>query len=138
MTSHDFWNAERVAHLVTACDEGNSAAEIAEELGTTKNAVIGRLDRMGRLEPAPRPPSAARARHDALVAAFDDKGDACSWPIGTPGEKGFRFCCEPRAYIDVSYCPAHLSEAYVPRKRGTKISKSAPAPANDDDMMAAA
>jgi GcrA cell cycle regulator len=125
----DFWNEERVDHLAQAWDEGNSAAEIAEELGCSRSAVIGKLSRLGLLEPAPRPPSAARARYERIVAAFDDRQDGCAWPIGDPSQPGFRFCGADRPYIDASYCHQHLAEAYVPRKRGTKISKSVRAPA---------
>jgi GcrA cell cycle regulator len=130
MVAVDFWNAERIDRLVQAWDEGCTAVDIADELGTTKNAVIGRLDRMKLLAPR-RPASAARQRYEAIASAFEERGDhGCSWPEGAVGDKNFRFCGEQRPYIDSPYCERHASAAYLPKKRGTKIEKSAPAPAN--------
>jgi GcrA cell cycle regulator len=131
----DFWTNDRVERLVEAWSDGEglSAAAIAELLSCSKNAVIGKLDRLELLQPAPRPTSAARARFEGIAAAFEERGDhGCAWPIGDPSEPGFRFCGEERPYVDCAYCETHAAEAYVPRKRGTKITKSAPAPANAD------
>jgi hypothetical protein len=127
----DFWTDDRTARLVQAWQvEERTAAEIAEELGTTRGAVLGKLDRLSLLQPAPRQPSAARQRYESIVAAFEQRGDhGCSWPLGSPGEKGFRFCGEERPYTDCSYCEIHASAAYVPRKRTTRITKSVRAPA---------
>lgn len=42
----------------------------------------------------------------------------CRWPIGDPGEPGFRFCEAP-AVEGRPYCGAHSAKAYVraPLKR---------------------
>lgn len=46
--------------------------------------------------PEPRPPQRKRD---------------CCWPIGEPGAKSFRFCCEPAA-LGYPYCEAHCRQAY--------------------------
>jgi GcrA cell cycle regulator len=42
---------------------------------------------------------------------------SCCWPIGEPGQNGFRFCAA-EAIIGKPYCPDHAAVAYVkPRDR---------------------
>lgn len=56
-----FWNDERLHRLKLLWAEGRSSAEIADDIGTTRNAVMGRISRMrknghafARRETAPR------------------------------------------------------------------------------------
>jgi GcrA cell cycle regulator len=37
----------------------------------------------------------------------------CRWPIGDPGNKDFKFCCEPTE-LGRPYCPRHCKVAYIP------------------------
>lgn len=46
---HPAWSAEHLARLREARAAGISASEIGREIGRTKNAVIGKLDRLGLL-----------------------------------------------------------------------------------------
>jgi GcrA cell cycle regulator len=39
-------------------------------------------------------------------------GSLCCWPIGEPGQTGFRFCDAPLT-TRTSYCEAHARKAYV-------------------------
>ena len=41
----------------------------------------------------------------------------CCWPIGEPGTRDFRFCCEPVEAVGRSYCAEHMKIAYVKRQR---------------------
>lgn len=41
----------------------------------------------------------------------------CCWPIGEPGTRDFKFCCEPVEAVGKSYCPDHMKVAYVTRVR---------------------
>lgn len=41
-----FWNKTRIKRLTALWDEGHSAGVIAEELGTTRNAIIGKVHRL--------------------------------------------------------------------------------------------
>jgi GcrA cell cycle regulator len=61
--------------------------------------------------PAPRPV--------AVVRTFPRFGAAraCCWPIGEPGQPGFRFCAA-EALGGKPYCGEHAAVAYVkPRDR---------------------
>lgn len=71
--------------------------------------------------------SAARRNHEALIAAFDDKGNRCSWPEGDVSARDLHFCGAERAGLGKSYCPAHMAIAYVPL-RGVRIKKAPAAP----------
>lgn len=74
---------------------------------------------------APRttlPPSPAVAAVAAPVAVSPQpvvrhfprhsSAKACCWPIGEPGQPGFRFCTS-EAIVGKPYCPTHASVAYV-------------------------
>jgi GcrA cell cycle regulator len=56
-------------------------------------------------QPAPQP---------AIVRSFPRLSSArtCCWPIGEPGQPGFRFCVSD-AIVGKPYCPEHASVAYV-------------------------
>jgi len=38
----------------------------------------------------------------------------CHWPLGVPGQPGFRFCGS--AVVTAPYCPRHRAAAYLPRR----------------------
>ena len=40
----------------------------------------------------------------------------CHWPLGVPGQPGFRFCCS--AVVTAPYCPRHRAAAYLARQPG--------------------
>ena len=73
------WDAEDVALLKKLWSVGQSAAQIARRLGCSRNAVCGKLIRLG-LKRGPKPPTAkpkirpVPKRRPALVAA-------CARPI---------------------------------------------------------
>ena len=54
---------------------------------------------------APTPPV---VRHFPRLSA----AKSCCWPIGEPGQPGFRFCTSV-AIVGKPYCPEHASVAYV-------------------------
>ena len=55
------WTPERIEQLTLLWDEGVTTAEIGRRIGVTKNAVIGKVHRLGLVprvitqKPAPRP-----------------------------------------------------------------------------------
>jgi GcrA cell cycle regulator len=58
-TVGDTWNSERIEQLKSCFDAGLSCGQIAREIGVTRNAVIGKLSRLGLSRPRaarPRPP----------------------------------------------------------------------------------
>ena len=136
------WTDDRVEQLKNLWTEGLSASQIARALGgVTRNAVIGKVHRLGlagRAAPAraerPRVPSAPRVsfRHhvppppviEEEPIVFDDGSHAtvltindrmCRWPIGDPAKDEFHFCGRaPRS--GSPYCEAHARKAYQPQQ----------------------
>lgn len=110
------WTRERrTRHIQELADEGLSAARIADQLGTTRNAVIGhasrydikltgkpgKMIRAPLMEASPNDPPLAGSTPTSLL-----KTTGCRWPV----EGGF--CnCEIHAKL---YCKAHHKRAYRP------------------------
>jgi len=144
------WSEDRVEQLKTLWTEGLSASQIARALGgVTRNAVIGKVHRLGlagrarpslserpRLPMAPKSPS-VRAHvpavpvveedplllddgHFATVLTISDR--MCRWPIGDPSASEFHFCGRsPKA--GSPYCEAHARKAYQPQQTRTNKDK---------------
>jgi GcrA cell cycle regulator len=135
------WTDERVEQLKSLWTEGLSASQIARALGgVTRNAVIGKVHRLG-LAGRAGPPRAERPRSAgthkvimrqaapepqvveedpiildngsfATVLTINDR--MCRWPIGDPSENEFHFCGhKPKS--GSPYCEAHARKAYQPQ-----------------------
>jgi len=137
------WTVDRVDQLKSLWTEGLSASQIARTLGEgiTRNAVIGKVHRLGlagRATPSridrPRLPSVPRihlrAREPELpvveeepiqledgsyvgVLTINDR--MCRWPIGDPSAEEFHFCGR-RPKDSSPYCEAHARKAYQPHQ----------------------
>jgi GcrA cell cycle regulator len=141
--SQPTWTPERIAILERLWTDGLSASEIAARFpGVTRNAVLGKLHRLGRLRrgrpvaPAkvrkakspPRPkaprrtcPATTTNRPPPLgmptwagevVAVEALRSWHCRWPIGDPHDFGFAFC--GRRVSARPYCEDHRAVAYEP------------------------
>jgi len=132
------WTAERIAQLKSGVGAGLSCSQIANEIGVSRNAVIGKLNRLGlsrgRGPAAPRVRNGVSVRRPqvltqrlvlkALFASAPVADDVvssepcsllnlaprkCRWPIG--GAVDFTFC--GNTTIDgMSYCAGHARMAY--------------------------
>ena len=149
------WTDDRVEILTKLWGEGLSASQIARELGdVTRNAVIGKVHRLGlagRASPT-RPKSRVRHREPSNFSSNFDSKDRfsenldgepinilmltekiCKWPIGEPTDEDFRFCGRGRSANSV-YCEEHTKLAYQPvdsrRKKKAKFSVKRVAKAN--------
>lgn len=140
-TKTEAWTDARVETLVALWKEGLSAREVARRLGVSRNAVIGKIHRLGlsggrRRAGAARPAGAVRPRGPrrarsapALRRAGPAPAEAdpdlpgqadllslspgdCRWPVGDPRAAGFAFCGRPAA--QGPYCPAHAARAVRP------------------------
>ena len=136
------WTEERVDQLKNLWTEGLSASQIARVLGgVTRNAVIGKVHRLGlagRASPSrserPRLPMAPKiSLRQAVVPApiveedpiqMDDGNFAtvltindrmCRWPIGDPSENEFHFCGR-KPKPGSPYCEGHARKAYQPQQ----------------------
>jgi len=134
------WTTERVAMLRSCLSAGLSCAQIAGEIGVSRNAVIGKINRLGlsrgRSTTASGPRIAAPRRRPhvltqrlALEAIFASESAAedvvsaepcsllnlaphkCRWPIGKTGTAGLNFCGNVTAG-GMSYCVGHARMAY--------------------------
>ena len=108
------WTDERGELLKKLWAEGLSASQIAVELGgITRNAVIGKVHRLGlvprviTVKPAPR------------RNVFEFTGPVCMWPHGHPGDDDFHFC-GARPEPGRPYCVAHAAIAYIHPKEQPK------------------
>lgn len=141
------WTPERIATLVRLWTDGLSAGEIAARFpGVTRNAVLGKLHRLGRLgrgrpttsvrpAKAKRPPAPSERRSQAAGGSRRPSPEPappswagevaqaealqawhCRWPIGDPRQPGFAFC--GRRVAARPYCEAHRAIAY--RSRATR------------------
>ena len=138
------WSDDRVEQLKNLWTEGLSASQIARALGgVTRNAVIGKVHRLGlagraspsarterpRLPMAPKVPSVRTQMVAAPVVEEDpltlsDGSHAtvlnisdrmCRWPIGDPAATEFHFCGHsPKS--GSPYCEAHARKAYQPQQ----------------------
>ena len=134
------WTAERIEQLRSCFSAGLSCAQIANEIGVSRNAVIGKINRLGlsrhRDPAAPRSRGGGSVRRPqvltqrlVLKALFASAPVAdnvvssepcsllnlaprkCRWPIGGAATAAFTFC--GNATVDgVSYCAGHARMAY--------------------------
>ena len=138
------WTDERIEVLTRLWREGRSASAIARVLGVvTRNAVIGKVNRLGlsgrppawpggRRPRAPKPdrrePRVGRApavrpwpavAEPAPLAGTADMVSVgphqCRWPIGDPKADGFTLC--GRRAVRGAYCEPHGALAYKPTAR---------------------
>lgn len=134
------WTEEREERLKTLWVEGLSAAQIVKDLGgVTRNAVIGKVHRLGlggRAAPSrpakrrvtlanPRAPQAPKLAAAPFVAAppleplkredgstvsiLTCDDTTCRFPIGDPRDDGFALCGRPACG---RYCAAHEAMAF--------------------------
>ena len=133
------WTDERVELLKKLWQDGLSASQIAKQLGgVTRNAVIGKVHRLGlsgRATPskpqrttfkAPRriaepvssspvPPTPVRYVDEApgTATVLTLGAHMCKWPIGDPSMDNFTFCGR-RSEETGPYCHEHATIAYQP------------------------
>ena len=146
------WTEERVEVLKTLWNEGLSASQIAGRLGgVTRNAVIGKVHRLGLSgRAAPAKPKAVQPAKEATPAAAPapaprrpsvqmdpatwGEGRAtvttiganeCKWPIGDPASADFHFCGQGAAG-GKPYCAYHSSLAFQPNTARRERSRKAP------------
>jgi GcrA cell cycle regulator len=86
------WTDERVETLKKMWNEGQSASQIAKELGgVTRNAVIGKVHRLGlsnRVGAAPGPaPSGAKPAREARAELAEEAGEAAVEAPDRPAER---------------------------------------------------
>ena len=123
------WSTDREDRLRALVLDGLTATRIGAKIGVTRNAVIGKIDRLGlRLlgglgrQPGPQKPRKSRARKPKVTTAVilaPPPGEGvdilalaagvCRWPQDTI--EGVRYC-GGETYPRHVYCPAHHRLAF--------------------------
>lgn len=137
------WTDERVETLKKLWQDGLSCTQIAKQLGgVTRNAVIGKITRLGLAgraapsaparpkfraprparpavaspppPPPPLPPAPARYVEEGpgLATVLTLGTHMCKWPIGDPRNATFTYC--GRRQDKGPYCAEHARVAYQP------------------------
>ena len=125
------WTDERVELLKKLWSDGLSASQIAAELGgITRNAVIGKVHRLGLSGRASIRGNTALAHAYEVEEAEPELLDniipigqrrtllelneqTCRWPIGDPSSTEF-FFCGGNTVTGLPYCSYHSRVAYQP------------------------
>lgn len=122
------WNESRIETLKSLWNEGLSTSEMGVRLGITKNAVVGKVHRLGlpkRQSPIRTPVRRVvetEVRTD-VVRIEELTTSMCRWPMGEPGAHGFDFC--GRSSVDGRpYCDEHCARAYVKPDRSASRARS--------------
>jgi GcrA cell cycle regulator len=123
------WTDDRVELLKKLWADGLSASQIAGELGgITRNAVIGKVHRLGLSGRAKSPSGNTALAYDydmepepelmeipleqrKTLLQLNEK--TCRWPIGDPGSPEFYFCGGD-IVNELPYCAYHARIAYQP------------------------
>jgi GcrA cell cycle regulator len=100
------WTPERIELMKSLWDEGVTTAEIGRRIGVSKNAVVGKVHRLGLV------PRIIKNVPPPQRNVFDFPGPACMWPIGHPTDDDFHFC----GSLPISgkpFCEYHSTKAYI-------------------------
>jgi len=118
------WTPERIQALIAMWNEGLPASEIGRRLAVTKNAVVGKVHRLGLAKRRITAPPKETVDRGDVVRLESLKADMCSWPTGDPGDDDFRFCGS-EAVEGKPYCRKHCERAYVSPNRERKDTAAA-------------
>ena len=126
------WADEKLSLLKKLWNEGKTTVAIAQRLGVSKSAVLGKVFRLRLAPPAQKPKPAAassplrrKVRHvegelqnlaiKRGKSLLELTNESCRWPIGDPTKESFHFCGEPGADLEqgIPYCERHRLRAYT-------------------------
>ncbi len=117
------WTPKRISTLIALWDEGITTTEIGRRLGITKNAVVGKVHRLGLAKRRASTQTRKAAETSEIISLGRLGAGMCSWPEGDPRKDDLRFCGQ-KTVTGRPYCAEHCAKAYV---RNTKSEKKAAA-----------
>jgi GcrA cell cycle regulator len=130
------WTDERVARLQEMWNEGLSAAQIAKELGgVTRNAVIGKVHRLGlsnRATGSSRPGAPDALAHEDGVAEPARADLADDAPAAAPATDHAE--AQPAAAAPAAAAPAHAEPAPQPARPLSATQRREPQPMSEDRL----
>jgi GcrA cell cycle regulator len=124
------WNDQRLKKLEKLWEKGMSISQIGKELGVSRNAVAGKVHRMGlskRASPivgksATKKETGAKLKVEVVapedlplklaLREINWSRSRCSWPSGDPKTTAFSFCGN-EVVPGKPYCNDHCFEAYT-------------------------
>lgn len=120
------WTPQITTTLIALWEEGLTTSEMGRRLGITKNAVIGKVHRIGlpkRVTAGVRKSVKAKTEGIKMEAL---RAGLCCWPEGDPSTENFYFCGQ-KAVPEKPYCAEHCARAYVKttRDRDTRKARAA-------------
>lgn len=123
MKEPKFWTPRRTDEMRRLHSTSLTYAEIGVRLGTTKNAISGKVYRL-RLN-VRKPSTTASATMVQRLDALDlfPKQSCCVFPLGHPGTDGFRFCGESVADPGEPYCAEHRGRCWTKNNRDSPSNK---------------
>ena len=111
------WTPTRISILIALWNEGLTTSKIGKRLFVTKNAVVGKVHRLGL--PKRGSPIRQKPRPAQVIKLEALRPGMCSWPEGEPGKEDFGFCGDP-IQPDKPYCSHHCERAYVKHLKDRK------------------
>jgi GcrA cell cycle regulator len=118
----NYWTKQKVDKLTKLWEQGVSAREISNKLGgVSRNAVIGKANRLGLSKKAVNTKEKIEALHIDVNSLVPNMS-GCKWPIGHPGEEDFYFCGK-EVIPGKPYCGEHCVVAYRRKDNSQKIKK---------------
>ncbi len=130
MTEPLQWTEDRLKKLEKLWEEGLSISQIGKELGVSRNAIAGKVHRMGlskRQSPiatkaSPKKEAASKPKVEVVepenlplklaLRNINWSRSRCSWPSGDPKTVAFSFCGE-EVVPGKPYCNDHCFDAYT-------------------------
>jgi len=110
------WTDERIARLKKLWSEGLTTTAIGKQLRVSKNAVVGKVHRLGLKGRSSQIKGQLKADAKKNLAPSFTLADmsprSCRWPSGDPQQADFRFCGH-LAKEGKPYCAEHCDIAYV-------------------------
>lgn len=131
-----FWTPDKEKILRKMWAGGSSAREIGTAVGTTRNAVLGKVHRLKlptpktektqhSPKPKPKPKPKSKPEYKPAISAEETEKvylatreavmglgkSECRWPYGAPHENKIAFCKEP-VFETYAYCLKHCYHAY--------------------------
>jgi len=135
MSETPVWTDERLKKLKDLWNKGLSISQIGEELDVSRNAIAGKVYRLGlpkRQSPistksAPKKPAPVAEVAEQIdtselplklaLRRIDWSRSKCSWPDGDPKTTAFSFCGKD-VVPGKPYCNEHCFEAYTTSREG--------------------
>ncbi len=113
------WTPARISTLIALWDEGITTTEIGRRLGITKNAVVGKVHRLGLAKRRTSGQSGKVAETPKVISLGRLGAGMCSWPEGDPRKDDLSFCGQ-KTVVGRPYCAVHCAKAYVKNTRTAK------------------